>query len=91
MGVIPSIAYQETILALTPGDALVFCTDGLVESHNQAGRMFGFEGVGATLEKLRGQPPEIMLRALLAAIDEFTDGRGSHDDVTVVIVQRVDE
>jgi GAF domain-containing protein len=89
LGVIPSLAYQEIVLTLAPGDALVFCTDGLVECHDRAGRMFGFDGMGAILEELRGQPPEVMLRALLAATDQFTDGLGSHDDVTLVIVQRM--
>lgn len=89
MGILPEVRYEETTLTLGPGDTLVFHTDGLVEQHNQVGSLFGFERVIDTLDRLRGQSPEIILRSLLEAAHQFSDGNGPHDDVTLVVVQRV--
>lgn len=87
LGVVIEIDYEESEFVVTPGDTLVFHTDGLVECRDKAGHMLGFEGVMAILEGLRGQPPDIILNALLAASDRLTDGHGSHDDVTLVVAQ----
>jgi GAF domain-containing protein len=90
LGVIPDVAYNETSFQLAPGDSLIFCTDGLVECQNRLGQLFGFEGVTEVLEGLRGQPPDVVLEALLTASEMFTQGRGAHDDVTLVVIQRTE-
>jgi serine phosphatase RsbU (regulator of sigma subunit) len=87
LGILPDIAYHELELTVAPGDTLVFHTDGLIESRDRTGKMLGFEGVVAILESLRGQSPQAILDALLAAGDEITEGVGSHDDVTLVVAQ----
>jgi GAF domain-containing protein len=91
LGVLPEVNYAEMTLSLAAGDLLIFHTDGLVEQHNSAGRMFGFEGMAAILETLRGQSPETVLQALLQQGQRFADGFGPHDDITLVIVQRTAE
>lgn len=89
MGIMPDSCYQETTVNLEPGDLLVFYTDGLVERKNEKDELFGFERVGALLDELRGQPPEYVLQCLLTAADNFAQGLSAHDDVTLVVAQRV--
>jgi GAF domain-containing protein len=89
LGVLPDVAYQEINFPLAPGDLLIFCTDGLIECRNRLGNLLGFEGVMSVLEGLRGQLPGIVLKALLDTSEAFTEGQGAHDDVTLVIVQRM--
>ncbi len=89
MGVLEEVAYQELTLSLLPGDVLVFFTDGLVERMNSKNKLFGFEGVASVLEGLRGQTPEDIRNTLLQAADEFSGGLSAHDDVTLLIVQRL--
>lgn len=78
-------------MTLAPGDLLVFHTDGIVERKDEMGRLFGFEGLTATLEQLRGQAPGVVLKGLLQAADDFANGVGPLDDVTLVVVRRISE
>ncbi|MBE7473518.1 MAG: GAF domain-containing protein [Anaerolineales bacterium] len=89
LGIIADITYDELSISLAPGDSLIFCTDGLVERKDGAGQLFGFERMLAVLESLRGQPPQVVLEALLSAADTFANGIGPADDVTLVVVRRV--
>ncbi|MEW5957837.1 MAG: GAF domain-containing SpoIIE family protein phosphatase [Chloroflexota bacterium] len=91
LGIVSNVPYQETALTVTPGDLLIFCTDGVVERKDERGRLFGFERVAAALEQVRGQPPEIAMETLLKAADAFANGASAQDDVTLVIAQRKNE
>ena len=89
LGVLEEVTYQEGTLSLLPGDALVFYTDGLVERMNQQLRLFGFEGVADVLETVRGQSSTQVMHTLLDAANLFAGGLPAHDDVTVLVVQRI--
>jgi GAF domain-containing protein len=91
LGILPELAYEEISLILAPGDTLVFYTDGLIEQHNPAGTLLGFELLSTILETLRGQPPEVMVKKLLEAAGRFAEGMPPHDDITLVIIQRTPE
>src|SRR5215203_5188500 len=41
LGLMPSMSYEEKETTLVPRDAVLFCTDGLVEAHNAQGEMGG--------------------------------------------------
>ncbi|MCL4297675.1 MAG: GAF domain-containing protein [Anaerolineae bacterium] len=91
LGIIAATAYEELSFALAAGDLLVFYTDGLVERMDSARQLFGFERLMTTLEHLRGQSAEAALQALLQAADTFANGVGPADDMTLVVVRRVNE
>jgi len=88
LGILADVAYRESALAVAPGDLLVFHTDGVVERKNAAGRLFGFERVAATLDRVRGLSAQAALETLLDAADAFAGDARPHDDVTVVIARR---
>lgn len=88
LGILPHLIYEEMTLSLTPGDLLVFYTDGLIEQHNQAGHILGFEQMAAILEPLRGRSPELIVQKLLEAANHFAQGMAPHDDITLVVIQR---
>lgn len=87
LGILADVAYDELALALSPGDLLIFHTDGIIERKDERGHLFGFEGLIEALEQLRGQPPDVVLRTLLQAADSFANGIGPADDVTLVVVR----
>lgn len=89
LGVLEEVLYRETSLALRPGDTLVFFTDGLAERMNAGRRMFGFEGIAAALRSVRGQPVAQIMQALLQTAEVFAGGLPAHDDVTLLLLQRV--
>ena len=83
-----SASYQSSQLLLDQGDILVVSSDGLSDSQNQQGEMFGEERL---LELIRQQAPGGSLaleQKLLTALQEFTQGTPQTDDITFVIVER---
>jgi len=88
LGVLAEVDYDETSLSLAPGDMLVFYTDGIVEQNDASGELFGFDRVASVLDQLRGQSPQTTLSTILKAADDFANGVGAHDDVTLIVVQR---
>jgi sigma-B regulation protein RsbU (phosphoserine phosphatase) len=86
LGLIPGQKYREASLALTPGDQLVFYTDGVVETHNLQGEMFGTR----RLDDLLGTCPlesRELLASILQTVDAFAGERPADDDRTVIVAR----
>lgn len=66
-------------------DLLVLWTDGLVDACNEAGEAFGEERLLAEVCARRAEPAEEIVRAVLAAADEF--GARPVDDRTLLILR----
>jgi serine phosphatase RsbU (regulator of sigma subunit) len=43
----PETCYDEQEVRLSPGESLLFYSDGLVEAHNPSHEMFGFPRFGS--------------------------------------------
>jgi serine phosphatase RsbU (regulator of sigma subunit) len=89
LGILSNIGYQEISVKMSPGDLIVFHTDGMVERKDAGGNLFGFERMAAVLENLRGHSAEAVLTTLLQTADQFANGLGPHDDITLVVAQRI--
>lgn len=85
LGVFPDTSYEQSELRLTPGDRLVFYTDGITEARNGEGEEFGDERLVATALETRGQSADSMKAALLSAVNGFTGGK-FEDDATLIVV-----
>jgi anti-sigma regulatory factor (Ser/Thr protein kinase) len=87
LGLLPGIGYDDEIAMLEPGDTLVLYSDGLVEAHNRAGEMLGFDGLAERVAAHPGGPS--LMEHLLRELAAFTGpGWEQEDDVTLVVVQR---
>lgn len=77
--------YAELTVELGPDDTLLFISDGIVEAHNEAGELFGFERLEAAVA---GLPCELgvdaIAQAILAEVLAFVGGAEPHDDITIV-------
>jgi serine phosphatase RsbU (regulator of sigma subunit) len=75
-------------LQLGDGDTLLLLSDGVVEAHNHAGELFGFERLERSLAAL---PPTLSVQALveriLDGVLQFTDGAEPHDDMTLIALR----
>ena len=78
VGLLPDAQYEGALMKLTPGDRIVFVTDGVTEAENPADDFFGDERLeqAANCE----QPMDNVFNA----VTEFCAGRSFSDDVTVV-------
>jgi sigma-B regulation protein RsbU (phosphoserine phosphatase) len=72
LGIVAGAQYAETRLKLEPGETLTMMSDGVVESRNAAGELFGFERTRAVSGR---NAADIALAA-----EQF----GQEDDITVL-------
>jgi phosphoserine phosphatase len=75
-------------LTLEPGDLLALLTDGVFETADAAGRLFGVDGAQRVLGAAPGRPVAATAAALEAALQAHAGGRGPEDDVTMLLLRR---
>ena len=85
LGVFPDNAYEQGEVALSPGERVLFYTDGITEARNAAGDEYGEERLTAVAMNVRGGSADAIKHAVLADVNAFTDGR-FEDDATLIVV-----
>ncbi len=90
LGLMPGTHYEEHEVTVSPGESLLFYTDGLVEAHNPSREMFSFPRLKILLAAHAEGASLIDL--LLSELKRFTgEGWEQEDDVTLVTLQRTPE
>ena len=89
LGLFHDIAYSEHTVKMQPGDIVVLASDGILESMNSAGDLFGLERLTGVL---RGVGPKAsaaeISEAILAATDIFSGNTAEpHDDRTLLVLR----
>jgi len=87
LGVRPQVAFEEREVRLEPGDLLFFYTDGITESDDGRGELFGVGRLCSILTSRHGDEPEAIINAVLAELAAFTGGRPPADDICMVAVK----
>ncbi len=87
LGLLRGRSYQELELALQPGDALLFASDGLVEGRDVAGEEFGPPRLAAALGRLAAGEAHEIVGGLLEAVRRFTEPAEPSDDRTIVVLK----
>jgi serine phosphatase RsbU (regulator of sigma subunit) len=85
LGIRSDVIYETASLALKPGDALIFFTDGVVEAFNEAGEEFGN---ARWLEAIRDLPDwnaQETLKFLMKKVDDFVGFTRQSDDITCLV------
>jgi sigma-B regulation protein RsbU (phosphoserine phosphatase) len=72
---------------LTAGQTIVLGTDGLWETLNRKGEMFGRNPIIRILNRYPDVDANGILTACLFALDNFRDGRPVADDVSIVVIK----
>lgn len=72
---------------LQPGDIIVWFTDGLTETRNAQGKMYGTQGLSAALQNNAHLSADALRDAILADVRAFGAGLQAQDDVTVVVAE----
>ena len=86
LGILEDAAYQETRVQLTPGDKVVFYTDGIVEAMNQQEEMFGFERLLEVVQGAKTMTADSLLKEIIDRVNTFVGKAAQHDDLTVIVV-----
>lgn len=73
---------------LAPGDCLLLYTDGVNEALDSKGLEYGEERVQSTLAAFAPKGPQAVVDGLIADVDKFLGGKRSHDDITLIALQK---
>lgn len=73
---------------MQPGDMLLLYTDGVNEAMDPKGIEFGEERVQEKLAKYAPQGPKAVVAGMIADLEHFLKGRRSHDDITLIAIQK---
>jgi serine phosphatase RsbU (regulator of sigma subunit) len=85
LGIVPDADYGDHSVDLTPGDRLCLYTDGVTESRNQDGTLFGVNRLESAMAASGRGGPEAVIRRLVEALDSFRGDRPATDDITLVV------
>ncbi len=90
LGIIPEQAYTEQQIELQPKELFLVYSDGLTEARNEQGEFFGEKRLMDLLPKLSRLSSEEAGNRILAEIDHFTGEARPNDDLSMVILRRLE-
>lgn len=87
LGAVPVARFDRGSVNLALGDLLLACSDGILESFNEADQEFGSKRLESEFRRARGGSAESVLFSVLGAVQDFAAPRPLTDDMTLVIVK----
>jgi sigma-B regulation protein RsbU (phosphoserine phosphatase) len=79
---------KDLSFQMEPGDCLLLYTDGINEALDAKGLEFGEERIHTTLATLAPQGAQAVVNGIIADVDKFLGGKRSHDDITLIALQK---
>lgn len=86
VGMFDTATVTDDRVGLGPGDALLFCTDGITEARNAAGEEFGDEALPSILLACAGETADVIAERVLDGANRFAGSR-ARDDIAVLVVR----
>jgi phosphoserine phosphatase RsbU/P len=86
-GLLPIATYEQHIVQLSPGDAVLFATDGLHESRNPEGFEFCSDRMSELWADCRSKSAAESLDHLFDGLHAFSHGTPAHDDITAAVLK----
>ena len=87
LGVVPAAVFERGTVKLRGGDLLLACSDGILESFNEAEQEFGNMRLQTELRRAHGGSAEAVLFSVLGAVQDFAAPRPLTDDMTLMVVK----
>ncbi len=86
IGLFPRWECRTEIVTLQPGDVLVIYTDGVTEANDENGNEFGEDRLKKVVREHLTATPNVLLKAIEGAVQEFSAGE-QFDDLTLVVAR----
>lgn len=87
VGLVPSAEYTAFHEKLQPGDTLILFSDGVTEAMDPDEELFGIERLREALTDQRNTPLEVVQKAVLDSVEQFTRGASQADDITLFLIR----
>lgn len=87
-GLLTGSSYESHHLKLSPGDTILFATDGLTELRDAEDNDFGWDRLGEIWKHCRWRSAEEALNFVFDEAARFSDGgQAQSDDITAVVLK----
>lgn len=87
LGIFEDVSYDEWGVTLESGDILVFHSDGIAETYNSEGQLFGTERLRKLIEQYHEISAAEMADRVLNEVDWFSQSAPLSDDRTLVVMK----
>ena len=87
LGTFSSASFDEGVVEMRSGDALVMFTDGLTEARNANDEEFGENRLLECLVERQGDGPELLLGRIFDAVRTFCGKEEQRDDITATVTR----
>jgi sigma-B regulation protein RsbU (phosphoserine phosphatase) len=87
LGIFEDVMYDEWGVTLKAGDILVFHSDGIAETYNSEGQLFGNERLRKLIEQHHEISAAEMADRVLSEVDWFSQSAPLSDDRTLVVMK----
>jgi sigma-B regulation protein RsbU (phosphoserine phosphatase) len=90
LGLFPESRYQEMTMPLQAGDVIVFYSDGVVESRNEAGDDFGLKRLSEVVRDNHERSADEIVKVVDRAVEDFLAGASPLDDRTMIVIKMLE-
>jgi len=87
LGVLREEEYRQLVIPFEPGDLFCFYTDGITETQNREGELFGYKRLTETLTRIWRSNPRRILGHFVEMLVEFNQGVPRDDDMTFIAIK----
>jgi serine phosphatase RsbU (regulator of sigma subunit) len=87
LGVIPGAYYPTTVLDVVPGSRLFACTDGVTETRDTQGRLWGTDELMEILKSSGPGDPGRVIERIIGRLAELRGERPQEDDLTLMLAE----
>ena len=88
LGIFEDKTWEQGVVQLAPGDALVLYSDGITEAHNLQREIFDEERLLDVAQANIGRSAQEMLDAIMLKLHEFVGDAPQSDDIALVVLVR---
>ncbi|NIQ90354.1 MAG: SpoIIE family protein phosphatase [Desulfobacterales bacterium] len=88
LGVAPDAAYEKKDIFLSPGESILFVTDGVTEAENERAELYGRSRLSDHITSATGPPYG---KGLLDAVNAWRGSAEANDDLTMMEIWREPE
>jgi serine phosphatase RsbU (regulator of sigma subunit) len=85
LGIRPDVHYETKEILLSPGESILFFTDGVVEAENENNELLGNDRLLSYIRNAKGPP---WGKGLLDFIDDWRGNSSANDDLTILEIWR---
>ena len=86
LGIVPGLPYQQNTVTLSPGDTVIFYTDGVTEAMNGEEEQFGLDPLSEFFQANPPQDPEQATATVFEAVNAFAGDTPQSDDITCLVL-----